>query len=70
MNRILYVEDEDDIREITLLSLRDVGGFEVETASSGRKALETALSFKPDVILLDVMMPGMDGPETLGNSGS
>lgn len=65
MNRILYIEDEPDIREIAILSLREVGGFVVATASSGREALGMAATFGPDVILLDVMMPGMDGPETL-----
>jgi DNA-binding response OmpR family regulator len=65
MNRLLHVEDEPDIREVALVALRDVGGFEVEAASSGREALEKAPGFRPDVILLDVMMPGMDGPETL-----
>jgi CheY-like chemotaxis protein len=65
MTRLLHVEDEVDIREVALLALRDVGGFEVEQADSGREGLEKALTFKPDVILLDVMMPGMDGPTTL-----
>lgn len=65
MNRLLYIEDEPDIRAIAVVSLRDVGGFTVETASSGREALRMVGSFKPDAILLDVMMPGMDGPETL-----
>lgn len=65
MNRLLHVEDEPDIREVAMLALRDVGGFEVETSCSGREALVKAPQFKPDVILLDVMMPGMDGPETL-----
>jgi len=65
MNRLLYVEDEPDIREIALLALGEVGGFQVETAGCGTEALMAVGSFTPDVILLDVMMPGMDGPETL-----
>jgi DNA-binding response OmpR family regulator len=65
MNRLLYVEDEPDIREIALLALQEVGGFQVDTAGSGTEALEALGSFTPDAILLDVMMPGMDGPETL-----
>jgi len=65
MNRLLYVEDERDIREIALVSLRDVGGFDVTLARSGREALQKVSAAWPDVILLDVMMPGMDGPTTL-----
>src|SRR5581483_10672446 len=64
-NRLLYVEDERDIRKIALVSLRDVGGFEVTLAASGPEALEKVVAARPDVILLDVLMPGMDGPETL-----
>ena len=47
------------------IALADVGGFEVETAVSGKEALTKVRSFAPDVILLDVMMPEMDGPATL-----
>ncbi|MGD2083421.1 MAG: response regulator [Chromatiales bacterium] len=65
LNRILYVDDEADIREIVQLSLEAVGGFTVSLCASGSSALEAARSFRPDLILLDVMMPGMDGPETL-----
>lgn len=61
MIRLLYVEDERDIREIALVSLRDVGGFDVTLAESGRDALEKVEAADPEVILLDVMMPGMDG---------
>jgi two-component system OmpR family response regulator len=64
MERILHVEDEPDIREIARISLQEVGGFEVEQASSGQEALRMAPEFVPDLILLDVMMPGMDGPTT------
>lgn len=62
--RILLVDDEDDIREVAQLSLEMVAGWDVLTASSGREALMRAASEKPDAILLDVMMPGMDGPTT------
>ncbi len=65
MMRLLYIEDEPDIRDIALVSLRDVGGFDVTLAGSGREALGLVRSIQPDVILLDVMMPGMDGPTTL-----
>ncbi|HET6231858.1 MAG TPA: response regulator [Longimicrobiaceae bacterium] len=62
--RILVVDDEDDIREVAQLSLEMVGGWEVLTASSGAEALRRAAEERPDAILLDVMMPGMDGPTT------
>ena len=60
--RILIVDDEDHIREIAQMSLEMVGGWEVITASSGGEAVATAARELPDAILLDVMMPGMDGP--------
>jgi len=65
LSRILYVDDEPDIREVTRIALEVVGGFEVETCESGEVALLKAPDYRPDLILLDVMMPGMDGPETL-----
>lgn len=64
--KLLYVEDEADIREIAELSLEDEG-FEMLFCESGEQALERAVDFQPEVILLDVMMPGMDGPTTLQN---
>jgi CheY-like chemotaxis protein len=64
MERILHVEDESDIREVARIALEDVGGFKVETAGSGREALRKAEESLPDLVLLDVMMPGMDGPTT------
>ena len=63
--KVLYVEDEPDIRAVALLALEDVGGFEVCPCSSGSEAVARADAFAPDVILLDVMMPGMDGPTTM-----
>src|SRR3954469_2959471 len=65
LKRILYVEDEDDIRMVGEMALTDVGGFEVRACSSGAEALAAAAAFAPDLILLDVMMPGMDGPSVL-----
>jgi CheY-like chemotaxis protein len=62
--RILYVEDEDDIRAVAQIAL-DGEGFELFPCASGQEALSKAADFNPDVILLDVMMPGMDGPTTL-----
>lgn len=64
LERIMMVEDEPDIQTIARLALETVGGFTVEICSSGPQALETAPVWKPDLILLDVMMPDMDGPTT------
>ncbi|WP_332775316.1 response regulator [Polaromonas sp.] len=65
LNRILYVEDEPDIRAIAQMALEAVGGFTVLACASGREALAAAPSAAADLLLLDVMMPGMDGPSTL-----
>ncbi len=60
--RLLLIDDEDDIREVAALSLEAVAGWTVLLASSGEEGLEIAANEKPDAILLDVMMPEMDGP--------
>lgn len=62
--RVLVIDDEDDIREVAQLCLEMVGGWEVTTAASGTEGLIKAESEHPDAILLDVMMPGLDGPAT------
>jgi CheY-like chemotaxis protein len=62
--RILIVDDEDDIREVAALSLETVAGYDVITASSGAAAVSIAAEQQPDAIVLDVMMPEMDGPTT------
>jgi len=62
--KILLVDDEDDIREVAQMSLEMTAGWEVLTAASGAEALRLAAAERPDAILLDVMMPGMDGPAT------
>ena len=59
--RILLVDDDDDIREVAQMSLEAVGGWQVCTASNGLEALELAVTERPDAIVMDVMMPGMDG---------
>ncbi len=64
LKKILYVEDEPDIQEIARLALELAGGFEVEVCGSGEEALRVAPVFAPDLVLLDVMMPHMDGPTT------
>ena len=63
--RILYVDDEPDIREIAVLSLQLDPDLEVESCGSGAEALSIVAEWKPELVLLDVMMPVMDGPTTL-----
>ena len=65
LEKILYIEDEPDIQAVARLALEQLGGFVVELCCSGQEALERFPQFKPDMVLLDVMMPGMDGPTTL-----
>jgi len=64
MRRVLIIDDEDDIREVAALSLEAIAGWQVLTASSGAKGIEVAIAEQPDAILMDVMMPGVDGPTT------
>lgn len=63
--KILYVDDEPDIRTIVQFSFEDEDGIELKLCASGQEALDVVLDYKPDLLLLDVMMPGMDGPTTL-----
>jgi len=63
-HRVLVIDDEDDIREVAALSLETVAGWEVFVANSGTQGLARAIELQPEAILLDVMMPGMDGPTT------
>ena len=65
LKKILYAEDEPDIQAVAQMALETIGGFEVVLCNSGLEALEVAHDAAPDLILLDVMMPGLDGPETL-----
>src|SRR4029079_10189325 len=65
LRRILFVEDDPDIQVIATMALEAVGGFSVLTCGSGPEAVERLPAFSPDLVLLDVMMPGMDGPEIL-----
>ena len=64
LNRILLVEDDIDIQFIAKMALESVGGFTVQVCSSGQEALDKIPEFKPELILMDVMMPGMDGLTT------
>mgnify|MGYP002776994610 CR=1 FL=1 len=63
--RILIIDDEYDIRAVAELALKTVAGWEVFTAASGKEGLSKAANEQPDAILLDVMMPDMDGIATL-----
>lgn len=65
LNKILYVEDEPDIQAVAKLALENIGGFTLKVCSSGQEAINCAEAFAPELILMDVMMPGMDGPSTL-----
>jgi len=66
LQNILLVEDEADIQAVAKVALESIGGFSVEVANSGLEALEVLKNHTPDLMLLDVMMPGMDGPTTFG----
>jgi two-component system OmpR family response regulator len=65
LRRILLVEDDPDIRLVATMALESVGGFSIVSCGSGAEALARFGETAPDLVLLDVMMPGMDGPETL-----
>ncbi len=63
--RILHVEDDPDILEISRIALETIGGHEVHQFNNGAEAISRAVEIAPDVFLLDVMMPGMSGEQTL-----
>ncbi|HBI21457.1 MAG TPA: hypothetical protein DDY37_02540 [Legionella sp.] len=65
LKTILYAEDEEDIRAIAQIALEDIGGFTVRYCANGHEALDASHDFIPDLLLLDVMMPGIDGPTAL-----
>ena len=62
MKKILYVEDEPDIAQIAQLALENIGGFELENCENGQIALDKGKIYQPDLVLMDVMMPVLDGP--------
>ncbi|WFF42275.1 response regulator [Salinicola endophyticus] len=66
LHRVLHVEDDPSIQEVARIALEVVGGMEVASCDNGQSALDKAAEWQPDLILLDVMMPGIDGPTTLG----
>ena len=65
LQRILLVEDDPDIQTVAGLALTRIGGFTVEICGTAREAFGRAPAFRPDLIILDVMMPGMDGVSAL-----
>jgi len=65
LRRVMCVDDDPDIRTILDCSLSLLGGYEVQLCANGQEALDQAVTFAPQLVLLDVMMPGMDGPQTL-----
>lgn len=65
LQKIMMVEDDPDIQVVASLALEAVGGFEVVVCSGGLEALDRVDAFAPDLVVLDVMMPGMDGPTVL-----
>ena len=62
LNRICYVEDDEDIQRIVRMSLERVGKMEVCVCGDPLRAIEQIIAFKPELVMLDWMMPGMDGP--------
>lgn len=65
LHTVLYVDDEPDIREVVHMALSLTGELSVHTCESGEQALAAMGHIKPDLVMLDVMMPGMDGPTTM-----
>lgn len=65
LSRVMCIEDDADVRMILEFSLRRLGKYEVSLCASGQEALDTVGVFRPQLVLLDVMMPGMSGPQTL-----
>ncbi|MEH6566834.1 MAG: response regulator [Halopseudomonas sp.] len=65
LERIMHIEDDLSIQEVARVALELVGGFTVKSCDSGMTGLTEAADFNPQLVLLDVMMPGMDGPQTL-----
>jgi CheY-like chemotaxis protein len=65
LQRILLADDEPDILEISRIALETVGGYKVSVCSSGRTLLERLTEFEPDMVVVDVLMPDLSGPEVL-----
>jgi CheY-like chemotaxis protein len=67
IQKVLLVDDDQEVLFIAKMALESLGGYQVCTCSSGPEAVDRAPLFSPDLLLLDVMMPGMTGPETLAS---
>ncbi|MDH5785729.1 MAG: response regulator [Chromatiales bacterium] len=65
LKKVLYTEDDASIQLVATMALKDIGGMEVQVCSSGQEAIYNAATFEPNLLLLDVVMPGLDGPATL-----
>lgn len=65
LEKVMLVEDDNDIRTVAGMALEMVGGLKILACESGAQALEMIAAFAPQLVLLDVMMPGMNGPEVL-----
>jgi CheY-like chemotaxis protein len=65
LEKILYIDDDEDLLEIVTLALEESGGYAVTACSSSEEGVRVAAEWQPDLIMLDVMMPEMDGPATL-----
>ena len=65
LEKVMLVEDDSDIRTVAGMALERVGGLKILACESGAQALEMVAGFAPQLVLLDVMMPGMNGPEVL-----
>lgn len=70
VHHLLVIDDDDSIREVAQLALELIGGWTVSSAASGHDGWQTARDEQPDAILLDVMMPDMDGPSTYAQLNS
>jgi CheY-like chemotaxis protein len=65
LERILYIDDDEDLLEIVKLALEETGGYSVTACANGEQGVRLAAEWQPDLIMLDVMMPVIDGPATL-----
>jgi CheY-like chemotaxis protein len=65
LRRILYLEDDESIAELVSMALGDMAGFDILHCATGRVAVDAVAGFRPQLLLLDVMLPDMDGPQTL-----
>jgi CheY-like chemotaxis protein len=67
LKKIMYAEDEPDVQMVVELTVQTMSDYEIKICENGRVLLENIQEYEPDLVLLDVMMPEMDGPTTLKN---